>query len=107
MRVIITDFAKGQIRETAKYIQGAFGKISKDNFLKDIRFTKKLIGLNPNLGIKEPLLEDMPGNHRSIVVGRLNKMVYHVVEDHIEVSAFWDMRREPGALKASWVSEFA
>ena len=49
--------------------------------------------------MKEPLLEDKPGNHRSIVVNSMNKMVYHIVDDHIEVSAFWDVRREPSSLK--------
>ena len=85
MRVIITDFAKNQIRETAKYIHKEFGSASKDKLMKNVRLTRKLIGINPYLGKKEPLLESIPGNHRSIVVNSLNKMVYHIVNDQIEV----------------------
>lgn len=99
MTVIITDFAKSQIRETAKYIYRKFGKTSKDKFMKNVLLTRKLIGINPNLGKKEPLLESIPGNHRSIVVNNLNKMVYHIVNDRIEVLALWDVRREPDSLK--------
>ncbi|MBQ6306236.1 MAG: hypothetical protein IJK78_06705 [Bacteroidales bacterium] len=105
MRVIITDFAKNQIRETAKYIQKEFGKISKDNFMKNVQLTRNLIGTNPYLGILEPLLENEPGNNRSIVVNSFNKLVYHIVDDHIEVSAFWDMRREPDSLIGQIISE--
>lgn len=99
MRVIITGFAKSQIRETAKYIHREFGKVSKDKFMKSVRLTRKLIGINPYLGKMEPLLESIPGNYRSIVVNSLNKMVYHIVNNGIEVLAFWDVRREPNSLK--------
>ena len=99
MRVIITVFAKNQIRETAKYIHKEFGSASKDKLMKNVRLTRKLIGINPYFGKKEPLLESIPGNHRSIVVNSLNKMVYHIVNDQIEVLAFWDVRREPNSLK--------
>ena len=36
--------------------------------------------------------------YRSYVVNRLNKIVYFVKEDHIEVADFWDVRREPKKL---------
>lgn len=99
MKLIISGFAKSQIRETAKYIYRTFGKTSKDNFTKNVRLTKKLIGVNPYLGKKEPLLENTPGNYRSIVVNNMNKMVYQIVNNHVEVLAFWDVRREPNSLK--------
>lgn len=105
MRVIITDFAKNQIRETAKYILREFGKTSKDRFIKNVQLTRNLIGINPYLGILEPLLENEPGNNRSIVVNSFNKLIYHIVDDHIEVSAFWDMRREPDSLIGQIISE--
>ena len=31
-------------------------------------------------------------------VNRLNKIVYRIVEDHIEIADFWDVRREPESL---------
>ena len=59
-----------------------------------------LLATNPYLGPIEPLLADLPQTYRSVVVGRLNKMVYHIEEDEktISVDDFWDVRREPQAL---------
>ena len=100
MRVIITDFAKQEIRKTANYIKKEFGKISKDNFLQSIRLTRKLIEANPYLGPKEQSLDELPGNYRSIVVNNLNKMVYSIKDAHILIEDLWDIRREPNSLKA-------
>ena len=99
MRVIITDFAKQEIRKTASHIQHSFGKASKDNFLNNIRLTMNLIGSHPFLGPEEESLADLPGNYRSIVVNSLNKMIYRIQDDHVLVEDFWDVRREPSDLK--------
>ena len=56
---------------------------------------EKLLVNNPQLGAIEPLLADLPVVYRSIVVNRLNKLVYWINEDTIEIVAFWDTRREP------------
>ena len=98
MRVVQTDFAKRQIADTARYIRQEFGKKSKESFLQKVRETRRLLANNPYLGPIEPLLADLPTTYRSVVVGKLNKMVYHIEGDHIEVDDFWDCRREPKAL---------
>ena len=99
MRVIITDFAKQEIRKTASHIQRSFGKVSKDNFLNNIRLTRNLIGSYPFLGPEEESLIDLPGNYRSIVVNSFNKMIYRIKDNHVLVEDFWDVRREPTDLK--------
>ena len=43
----------------------------------------------------EQAQEGRPFAYRSIVVNRLNKIVYRVVEDRIEIADVWDTRREP------------
>ena len=43
----------------------------------------------------EPLLEGTPVLYRSIVVNRLNKLVYFIEEQTIEIVAVWDTRSEP------------
>ena len=43
-------------------------------------------------------MEDDPDKYRSFVVARLNKMVYRIVGDHIEVDDFWDCRQDPEVL---------
>ena len=87
-----------QVREAAKYIQKEFGKKVRDEFMKEVHNSSSLIGRSPNVGIVEPLLADRPVMYRSYVVNRLNKIVYRIVDDYIEIAAFWDVRREPGVL---------
>ena len=98
MKITMTGFAKQQIRETTRYIYTEFGKKSKDDFLIKLNQTKKLLETNPCLGPIEPLLSDLPSNYRSIVIGSLNKMIYRILDDCIEISDFWDVRRDPNTL---------
>ena len=95
MKVMMTDFAKQQVRKTARYINKEFGKTSKDDFLLKVRHTKQLLEHNPNLGPKEPLLDNRASAYRSVVVTHLNKMVYRILAEYIEIVDFWDTRREP------------
>ena len=53
------------------------------------------IASSPNIGKTEPYLENRPIVFRSLVVRKYNKIVYFILDDHIEVAAFWDTRREP------------
>ena len=99
MRVVITEFAKQQIREIAKSIQKSFGKKYRNNFIQKVKEARLLLANNPHLGIVEPLLSDSPKGYRSMVVTKLNKMVYYVDDDTtIYVVDFWDVRREPSTL---------
>ena len=66
--------------------------------MQDVRHANMLLSKNPNMGSVEPLLADRSIMYRSYVVNRLNKIVYFVKEDHIEVADFWDVRREPKKL---------
>lgn len=100
MKVTITGFAKQQIRETATHIQMEFGRKNRDIFLHKVQDVRRYLETNPHLGPVEPLLSDCPKTYRSIVVTKLNKMIYHIADDHIEVVDFWDVRREPKALAA-------
>ena len=100
MKVVTSDFAGQEILKTAKYIQREFGKRSRDNFLQKVRETKSLLSSNPDLGPEESLLEGRPISYRSIVVAKVNKIVYRIMEDRIEIVDFWDVRREPKALSS-------
>ncbi len=53
---------------------------------------------NPNLGALEPLLKQHTKQYHSIVATQYNKIIYLVNDDHIEIVAFWDVRREPAKL---------
>ena len=97
MRVRWNDRSKKQLRKTANYIGKKFGVTTKRDFLQEMHHTNVLLGNNSNMGPLEVLLADLPSVYRSIVVRHHNKIVYHVVDDHIEVVALWDTRREPKA----------
>lgn len=97
MRVRWNDRSKKQLRKTANYIGKKFGVTAKRDFLQEMHHTNVLLGNNPNMGPLEVLLADLPSVYRSIVVRHHNKIVYHVVDDHIEVVALRDTRREPKA----------
>lgn len=87
--------AKTAVHQTASYIRNKFDAKSASDFVKEVYYTEKLLENNPHLGAVEPLLSDLPVMYRSIVVNRLNKLVYWINEDTIEIVAFWDTRREP------------
>ena len=95
MRIKVENEAKKKILQTARYIQTQFGAEANLNFREEIHHIVKLLRSNPNLGPIEPLLTDAPVTYRSIVVKHLNKIVYWVNNDVIEVVDFWDCRREP------------
>ena len=95
MRVRWNDWSKKQLRKTANYIGKEFGGTAKRDFLQEMKHTNELLGDNPNMGPVEVYLLDLPSTYRSIVVRHHNKIVYRVVDDHIEVVALWDTRREP------------
>lgn len=98
MRVVLTDFARSQVRQTARYIMHEFGRKSRDKFLQEMHSIGKLLGDNPHMGAIEPLLVDLPSEYRSIVISKLNKVIYRILDDHIEVSDVWDVRRNPQTL---------
>ena len=98
MKSIITELAKEQIRQIAKYIRKEFGKNRRDEFMKEVRQTRRLIEGSPNIGAIEPLLAERAVMYRSYVMNRLNKIVYRIDDDIIYIVAFWDVRRNPDTL---------
>lgn len=51
----------------------------------------------PELGKIDPLFAHRKQLYRSIIVRRLNKIVYYIKDDTIRITAMWDTRREPKA----------
>lgn len=98
MKVVSTALAKRQFRGTVRYIHREFGHRSAENFVQKVKETRTLLATNPHLGPIEPLLADKTTTYRSVVVNKVNKMVYRIVDDRIEIVDFWDVRREPKSL---------
>ncbi len=98
MKVIVTSFAQQQIYETASYIQQEFGKVSRRIFMQKVREAKRLLADNPHMGSIEPNLAGLSTTYHSIVVARLNKIIYCIESERIEIVDLWDVRREPETL---------
>ena len=69
------------------------GIIIAEKVLSD--FDKMLTILTPNMGKIEPYLANQPFLYRSIVVSRINKIVYRTHDNIVYIVALWDTRREP------------
>ena len=95
MRVKWTPQATGAVRQTALYIRSQFGIRKGEQFIREVHEASVMLGNNPNIGKVEPLLADRPRSYRSLVLNHLNKIVYFIDNNHIEVVDFWDTRREP------------
>ena len=98
MKVIWSLQAKENLQNTSNYIRKEFGKISKQKFLDEVLHVAVLLESNPYLGLIEPLLDEAPVEYRSIVVNHINKLVYYIHENTIEIVVLWDTRREPESL---------
>lgn len=98
MNVIWHVQAEEALIDAAVYIQNHFGKRFREKFVGSVRQTEYALRLNPYLGKLEPLLMNRVREYRSIVVGTLNKIIYHVDSDVIYIADFWDVRREPKTL---------
>ena len=98
MRVSWSKRATKSLTQTSVYILTEFGSRANRKFLQEIQRVSDLLEDNPYMGQIEPLLANKPKEYRSIVINRLNKIVYYIKGDTIRVSALWDTRREPKSL---------
>ncbi|MBO7440896.1 MAG: type II toxin-antitoxin system RelE/ParE family toxin [Bacteroidales bacterium] len=104
MKVIVSERAEGKLLQTADYIEDAFGLKSRHDFLQAFRQDILRLMSNPYMWTFEPLLADFPSGYRSFVLNHINKVIYRIVDDTIEISDLWDCRRNPDALVAQLVS---
>ena len=95
MTIKWSEQAGRELVRTADYIQLEFGSRARTYFIRSIRKTTTLLKNNPNLGPVERFLLEEPVLYRSVVVGHLNKIIYFVHGDVIEIVDLWDARREP------------
>ena len=66
--------------------------------MQEVREASRQIGRTPNIGKIEPLLEDEVITYRSYLVNHLNKIIYYIEDNHVEVADFWDVRQDPNVL---------
>ena len=101
MKVIWMPTAKAEMLSTARYIRKEFGISARIAFMERVHQANTMLAYDPYIGKKEPLLEDLNNEYRSYVLNKINKIIYRIFDNHIKVYDFWDVRREPAALKES------
>lgn len=73
----------------------AFGEKVRDEFMNEIGNAVLALADIPTIGKIDPLFAHRKQEYRSIIVRKLNKIVYYIKDDTIHIAAFWDTRREP------------
>ena len=96
MKIIVSEQADERLHATADYIQYRFGHKAKKAFIHEFRILIRLRN-NPYMGATETLLNEKSKTYRSIVLQKVNKMVYFIDGGVIHIADFWDTRREPVA----------
>ena len=99
MRVEWTLQAKTAVRYTIKYVEDKFGPRAKLSLAREIVVSEHILASNPRLGKIEPLLQDRAVTYRSLIVKKLNKIVYRIENDSIIIVDFWNLRRNPENLR--------
>ena len=98
MKVKWTPLARKHLRHTANYIQTNEGSSSYETFADNVIEWQEILSRMPEVGSPEPLLLHRSIPSRSIVINRLNKLIYHIADDLLIIDDFWDTRREPKGL---------
>ena len=95
MKAIWHTQAKEDMKQIASYIRRQFGIKRKKEFMQEVDQTVRMLMSNPNIGRIDPLYANRPEAYRSVIINRLNKLVYRIDNDAIHIVDFWDTRREP------------
>lgn len=73
--------ARDTASEILNYIFTEFGSKASHKYLQNIERTTKVLESNPYAGRIEPLLIGSQNEHRSLVVNKINKLVYRIDND--------------------------
>jgi plasmid stabilization system protein ParE len=87
--------AATQLHQVEEYVLRDFGERVRQKFMDEIENAVFSLADMPTQGRIDPLFAHRSREYRSIIVRRLNKVVYYIKDDTIHIAAFWDTRREP------------
>jgi plasmid stabilization system protein ParE len=87
--------AAAQLHQVEEYVLRDFGERIRQEFMDEVEQTVLSLAEMPTMGQIDPLFAHRKQTYRSIIVRRLNKVVYYVKDDTLHIAAFWDTRREP------------
>ena len=94
MKVVVSERAKRNRNQIARYILHDFGENTLLEFRKAYRDTKRFLAEHPEGGQEELNLSN-DKKYRFTVVNGLTKLVYRIEGEVVYVVDMWDTRREP------------
>ena len=97
MEIIWSDQAYKKWKETADYILQQYGVDAVIRFKRNIDEWEDSLSQLPLIGQLEPLLRHRQIPYRSVVINKLNKLIYYIDKDKIIIADLWDTRKEPKA----------
>lgn len=89
--------AATQLHQVEEYVLRDFGERIRQEFIDEVEQPTLSLADMPTMGKIDPLFAHRKQIYRSIIVRRLNKVIYYVKGDTLHIAAFWDTRREPKA----------
>lgn len=84
-----------QLHQVEGYVLRTFGEHVREEFMSEVEQTVLSVANMPAMGKIDSLFVHRKQTYRSIIVRKLNKIVYYVKGDTLCIVAFWDTRREP------------
>lgn len=99
MKVIFSFNALRRLRKIRDYFRRK-GNAAKGNRVANEIIDRALeLEKNPRLGPEEENLKELGLGHRSLLVGKLYKVVYRVFKKDINVTDVFDVRQDPDSMK--------
>ena len=95
MRIIWSRKAASSFNQIETYILSKFGEKTQQEFREEVESIVNTLAIMPEIGKIDPLFAHRKQLYRSIIVRKLNKIVYYVKDDTLRIAAIWDTRREP------------
>ena len=99
MKVVWLSKARRAFVKTLKYVQEHFGEMVALDLYDEVDADNEYLARNPYMFKKEPLLEMRTIEYRSIIVKKLNKIIYRIDDELVTVVDFWNSRQSPKKLQ--------
>ena len=97
MKIVLTDFAKTQLRDIFNYYAAEVSEYTASKLINKIIDAIEDLERHPSLGAKETLLSPLKLNHKYIVAGNY-KVIFRLEAEIIYITDIFDCRQNPTKL---------
>jgi plasmid stabilization system protein ParE len=101
MVVVWIPGAEKRLRGIYSFYKKRAGEETATKIVSRIRERANALGRTSSRGHIELLLEDMPGELRSVVVKRIHKIIYMIEGEFVFIVSVFDCRQDPAKLRRS------